>query len=517
MSSHIPEEVADFKPLYEPGVEIRAPSSTVREPSTRCYEGSLDTICPSTIDLDALAALQPEDDILQHYIRVLSDPESFRDLLVVPPEEFPAGFRRGISRRMIQHAEDLSAWRIVRTPKHVRAITNFFTVPKKSGKLRLVVDGRRVNKMMTTTPSMDLPSIHEFADYLLDNNYFMTVDGKSYFYQFPISEGMGEFFCANLSGSKGNFLPVALSRMPMGWSWAPAIAQKASNTLLRDGEEILGMAWVDNFVFAGKSEEEVHTNFARFLEKADKVNLQLDSRECKPTPCGVVLGLDFDLKKHRYRLDPSWASEKAKSPLSRWMSPRQIFRATGAGIWSLYTRRRPLFKWSSILELIREVASLVAQGLNWDTPLRLTLAQLQDLTHWLQEIEENEWASAPSKVIPELDVWSDASDEEWAFLTTVTDSLLMAGPSQQGFFAHSEWHIFIKEAYAAHKAVTATQGCPRRLMIDNQALVFAIKKKCSSNKLVNELFSSWDWENITVQWVDTKTQLADPYTRGCIL
>jgi len=47
-------------------------------------------------------------------------------------------------------------------------------------------------------------------------------------------------------------------------------------------------------------------------------------------------------------------------------------------------------------------------------------------------------------------------------------------------------------------------------------LVLAIKRQVSSNKMVNVWMSSWDWENISVEWVPTHEQRADEYTRGKI-
>ena len=75
-------------------------------------------------------------------------------------------------------------------------------------------------------------------------------------------------------------------------------------------------------------------------------------------------------------------------------------------------------------------------------------------------------------------------------------------------------HIFVKEAFAANQGAQATRGIPRLMLIDNQPLVFAIKKGLSSNKLLNEWLRTWDLENITVRWVSTTQQKADKYTRG---
>ena len=103
------------------------------------------------------------------------------------------------------------------------------------------------------------------------------------FYQVPISDEVGSMFCANLAGTRGKFTSVAMTRLPMGWSYAPAIAQKISNTLLRTADgRILGVAWIDNFIFAGKTEEEVAANYAEFLHRCDEANVKIDILDAKP-------------------------------------------------------------------------------------------------------------------------------------------------------------------------------------------------------------------------------------------
>ena len=131
-------------------------------------------------------------------------------------------------------------------------------------------------------------------------------------------------------------------------------------------------------------------------------------------------------------------------------------------------------------------------------------------------MKENAWVTWSAESAPTKHVWSDASDKEWAWLVTDLEDQ-HEEVARQGVFEHPEWHIFVKEAFAANAGVQATRGTPRLLLIDNQPLVFAIQRRLSSNKLVNEWMRTWDWENITVRWVPTTEQRADKYTRGtCI-
>lgn len=416
---------------------------------------------------------------------------------------------------MLKHHARLLHYKVVRAidPRNIKVVTNFFTVDKKDETLRLVVDGRKVNVLMEPPPKMELPTIEEVVNYLMSNEYAMTVDGISYFYQFGISDEVSTLFCANLAAARGEFTPVALTRMPMGWSYAPHIAQKVSNTLLRgkDGR-ILGMAWIDNFIFAGRSKDEVEVNFREFLQQCDLCNIKIDDRFPKPSTIISALGIEFDLKYKRYLLDPIWVS-KRDFTLNESMTARRLYEITGSAIWHDYVKRIPLCIRSECIDVIRRVATLVSKDQKWDIPLSFSSQELQHLQEWTDSVKANLSASWNPKGVPELDLWTDASDHEWAAMLFQHSELMAAS---QGCFTGEplQWHIFLKEAFAADHIIQATRGICRAINIDNKPLVQSITRGYSTNKFVNTLIKNWDLDNITARWVPTTVQKADPYTRG---
>lgn len=498
----------DIRINYSGALSVSSAGSKITAPSLPSNI-DLDPIEVSPMDLAQLRSLGNK--MLNDYLDVLTDVTCFEANLSRLPESCPPGIRRGISRRMKRHLGSLEGWGIVAREQRPRTITNYFTVEKKNGLGRLVVDGRKVNRLMRFTPRMELPSIVDVAHYLMRNKYYATVDGKAFFYQFPLGDEVGRYFCANLADTKGDFVTVRLRRMPMGWSWAPAIAQHTANTLLDEPEGPLGIAWVDNFVFAGETQEEVRRKFERFLTKARKVGLTLDTEDPPILSHGEVLGLEVDLANARYRMPPEWAERKASAELARWMTPRQTFQVIGPGIWSTYARQLPLCRWEGAIGIVVRIAGLVARGCAWDTPLKMEPDELTELARWQDMIAENAWAQPKAKLSSVLDVWSDASQDMWAYLAENGTGRTCW---DQGSYPDMKWHIFLKEAWAAHQAVQATRNIPRTLMIDNAALVFAIRKRFSSVQVVNRFFRTWDWDLIDVRWVPTDMQKADRYTRG---
>jgi len=220
----------------------------------------------------------------------------------------------------------------------------------------------------------------------------------------------------------------------------------------------------------------------------------------------------FDLKCKRYQLDPEWVGRRDFT-LSQVMTARRLYEITGSAIWHDYVKKIPLCHRSECIDIIRRVATLISPTQEWDTPLSFTPEELQHLQDWTNSVKANMAAFWLPKVAPELDLWSDASDAEWAAMMFQYGELLAA---EQGSFTgeHFKWHIFLKEAYAADVVIQATKGIHRAINIDNKPLVQCISRGFSSNKFVNNLIRNWDLDNITARWVSTEVQKADPYTRG---
>lgn len=490
-------------------------SSMKQDPDSK-VEGELSPIVRETLDAPALRSLDPGNSSLQHALDMLETLASWEPHMLVDWKSIPQGFNRGTSRRMKQHLARMTSYCVVRDirQKDIRVVTNFFCVAKKDLTLRLVVDGRKTNALMAPPPPMNLPHIHEVVAYLMTNEFALTVDGISYFYQFGISDEVGTMFATNLSGTRGDFVPVAMTRMPMGWSYAPYTAQLASATLLKgkDGRT-LGIAWIDNFIFAGKTSEEVMANFLEFRDRCDVCNIRIDNREPVPSRTLTALGIDFDLEGKSYALNTEWVAKKKDMRARSIMTPREVYEMTGTAIWHDFVKTVPLCHQESCIEIVRRVASMMSQKADWDTPIRLADAEVHDLNLWLDTVLVNTPASWKPKAEVELDLWTDAADAAWAALVVEFD-ILIAG--EQGTFSDDarKWHIFLKEAYAADKVLTATKGIPRRIHIDNKPLVQCIDRGFSSNKFVNGLIRKWDLPNITPEWVPTTKELADPFTRG---
>ena len=136
------------------------------------------------------------------------------------------------------------------------------------------MNAKPVKEFFKSPPNMELPSIHEVIDFVLSNEVAATADARAFFYQLPLPLLLRTYFGVRVpTASRGrSFDTFEFKRIPMGWSWAPAIGQAVSNLLVGD----LGKAWIDNYVIAA-SKSGFPNRRAAFLKRVHDVDIPLDN------------------------------------------------------------------------------------------------------------------------------------------------------------------------------------------------------------------------------------------------
>ncbi|KAJ9436999.1 Synaptobrevin-like protein YKT6 [Diplonema papillatum] len=501
-------------------------------PAQRSSEGYLAPITSSFMDLDRLLAMDTHG-LLGGVLDVIRSRESFESALVRDASSWHSeAIARGTSRRMLHHLPDLLKYGVAEVAhEHPRVVLPAFTVPKKSGGERFVCDGRKLNAVMPRPPPMLLPSMPDVIDRVLSSAVVYLADAKSYFYQFELDEGVRGYFGMNLAGPRGSFVRARLRAMCMGWSWAPAIAQRASRVILPETD---GLPWVDNFIIVGDSLAEAEEKFTRFARRCREVNCVLNDDEGQygiPLTQFDLLGLRFDLASSppRYSMATAWVEKLLRSSelavfRGGAVSPRAFYRLFGALVWFAYTTRFPLAYARCALSFVQRLSSRLSVGglQAWDVPVNVPASTAREVESLTATIGENRWVTrVGTRGGQSIRLWSDASSKEWA-------ALLEGEPervSQGIFFGHfAEKHIFLKELFAVLKglelAVRAHRGVSVELMVDNLPAVHCLNKGHSKNYAANIILSRiFDLAReygleLTATWVPTHEQRADEYTRG---
>ena len=387
-----------------------------------------------------------------------------------------------------------------------------FLVAKKNGTGRFIVDARPINRAQAPPPDMGLPRMSAIIREVLRNDIAAKTDGVSYFYQFALAPGIRPYFKARLASGRGRYTELQLKRMPMGWKYAPTIAQHVSDFLVGG----CGRAWLDDFIILGS--DSTFTDHRRtFLDRLDRYNVEVDDRDLHGSNRLAALGLDFDLAAKRFRLDPAWVDKRlpvlqqyladARAGVQR--STREFLEVMGVLIWASYVREIPLWAYAECLAALSAAAS---NAPDLDSAYQCPEYCHQNLATWIDNVRLNEWTSPVDQPPTYNDfVFSDASSTVAAFIKVCGDQIT-AG---EAWSLPPEQKIFLSEVEAICRGAAHARLPSTLFGTGNQAAHYAMRKGHSSSYVANVLLrrafgTSKPWS----RWVPTHLQPADRYTRG---
>lgn len=265
-----------------------------------------------------------------------------------------------------------------------------FKVPKKDGTARFIMDCRRVNdEHKHENISMEIGKLDEVIELARRFPYIRSTDANAFFYQFPLSDSAAKRFPLRLSSKRSVFTGYYLNTLPMGFKFAPAIAQRTSNMIIRRVNEwsatmnINGatIAWVDNFIAFGENEQTSILLVDRMLAELRSFNISCKDVDTsneflgmKTTSQGVQLTEKF---REKARLAYANFSNLTAATYNDFLI---IF---GHLLWANITViRRPLCFAPHTLRLLRkagrdqtlkiEILSLRSPGLRWKITLHVS-------------------------------------------------------------------------------------------------------------------------------------------------
>ena len=148
-------------------------------------------------------------------------------------------------------------------------------VPKKNGKLRLVVDYRALNNI-TVKDRTPLPLISELRDRLQGKRWFTALDLKGAYNLLRIKPG-DEWKTA----FRTKFGLYEYLVMPFGLTNAPAAFQKMINSVLREKLDIFVVVYLDDILIFSDTEEEHREHVHWVLKTLQDAKLLVEPTKCE--------------------------------------------------------------------------------------------------------------------------------------------------------------------------------------------------------------------------------------------
>jgi hypothetical protein len=391
-----------------------------------------------------------------------------------------------------------------------------FAVTRADGKLRLIWDGRPFNQRCRPPPKIRFSRLEDDVSMLLRSpaRSLVAVDLQSWFVQLkPLPDIADKYFGVRRRDGRG----ATLTGIPMGWAWAPVVAQSVTDILVRrvlaalSGRGLAVVAscsYVDNIVLALPEESEPDSVLAVVREVCASAGAVIKPSSIEMGSTVDWRGLTLDVSRRRLRLKPAFveklrtAVERARAHSARpTLSWSEMIPLLSCVIYATYAVGKPL---ASIVNVMRWVVRLSSTCARVTSPESLNALMRISLTPpagaWA-EIEASvasseEWYEVCEQVedAPAAFGQSDAAGSEtalslsaFAFHNSETMRLSVWQPPTLQDIFHREFEAMVRGM------TSGNEPCQHRWcwLTDNTRSIYQLRKTWAAEWFVNEAVEHW--------------------------
>ena len=249
------------------------------------------------------------------------------------------------------------------TPCHSSYSAPAMLVLKKNGKLRLVIDYRKLNEQ-TIKSCWPIPSIEEYFDTIQGSAYFTTLDMSWGFYQLPMEPKSQNY--TPLSTPFGSFKWL---RMPMGLTGSPNTFQSLMEHVLVGLTCNITVPYLDDCIIFSKTPEEHIKRLQQVFQRFREANLKINPTKCAFFQTKVQF-LGHVFSKNGLEADP----ENVKAVQNFQVPQNQKDVKSFSGLCSDY--RRYIKKFAMIARQLRK-ASETKSSFTWTEEMKEAFENLK--------------------------------------------------------------------------------------------------------------------------------------------
>ena len=480
----------------------------------------LDSFPKGTIDLKRMRELALRADRDASFLDWISDPDAIpRSLTTSIPVPGPTSdLRPSFVKQMMQAGVIKKMGR----REHTRGMVGVFTTPKKNPLFhRTIVDGRPINRAMSTPPRFSLFSPPLLFDKLRTRGakWGAVVDMKGWFHQFPMCDVTASFFVFRVENTWYRW-----TRLPMGWTFAPFVAQQGAETLVQIEDAAV---YLDDIFVFGATKALCAERVTAILERMRYAQAEINEEKSTLTPQQTVvyIGVEWNLPLQSFRFPLEWRTSTWRAVADFNTSPhhsiREAYKIFGLIMRILHVMSSPLCFSPTILHHMGKWAHVIAKGsLEWDSTITVTTDLRQEIKTATDYIATDEWYTLPPRVSAyQTVVYTDASTRGRGVVWQKIGDTHASEAWGSWHNDHSHTHIFALEAAAAAKGVALAGGGAGGILLltDNKGLAYCVAKGRSRTRIgsmfLREIFSLVHPLHLRTEWISTDVMPADELSR----
>jgi len=227
--------------------------------------------------------------------------------------------------------DDMQAQGVIE-PCQSEYASNIVLVKKRDGSIRFCVDYRQLNSL-TQKDAYPLPRIDTCLDTLSGAAWYSTFDLRSGFHQVPVNPrdvNKTAFIC-----HRGTY---RFPRMPFGMCNAPATFQRLMDTVLRNLNFEICLAYLDDVILFSRDLPSHMERLNKLFQRLREANLKLKISKCHILQKKVTF-LGYSISQHGVGTDPDKISAVRDWPVPTNLKQSRTF----VGFCQYYRRFVPQF------------------------------------------------------------------------------------------------------------------------------------------------------------------------------
>lgn len=249
-----------------------------------------------------------------------------------------------------------------------------FPIKKKNGKIRLVVDYRKLNRK-TIKESFPFPNILEEIMNIPPSNFFSKLDLRMGYHQVEMSEESIKYSSFVIPSGQYEYL-----RLPFGLTNAPRQFQRIMLKIFKDIPYV--KVFLDDILIFSSSEEEHYNHIQETLFILAKNNVAIQTEKCSLF-MNELTYLGIKLNSQGYKADLSSLEKITNLPIPR--TRKQVERILGHINWF-----RPFLP-----DLSTQLTS-ITNKLKKEIPFQWTASDTEKVKEIFDKLKENITLQAPS-------------------------------------------------------------------------------------------------------------------------
>lgn len=292
--------------------------------------------------------------------------------------------------------------------------TRIFTIAKKTGDLRPVLNLRPLNEFLTA-PKFKMETLSNVCKMLKPGDWLTSIDLKDAFLHVPIRPSSRKYLRFRWGTKTYQF-----RTLPFGLSLSPYVFSKIVKPVLAWARQqgIRISAYLDDLIIAASTKEEAQDHTRRVREQLECLGFLVNYGKSTLIPTQSIDHLGFRINS----LDMTLSVPKSKVRDLRREAEKMIragtvqLRHLAAFIGKAIAMTVAVFPARlRTRNLIQRQNAALAKGCSWTDPISLDAASVKNLEWWRSHLSEwNGQGFMPQR--PDVEVFTDASEEAWGWV-----------------------------------------------------------------------------------------------------